>query len=450
MGRFIRSAAATAATAPAYEKQPLPLVGVYSNYGNNPECSVYDSDFNLVSRMTQASGGYSWPNSGEIWSDYNGWNYTNGHVGSGGSSSYWVKATTCYSADGHQMLRLSPNGCMAMRHPGQMGEYMANFGVVIGPEGYRQPMSLWFNGTTLRQYTRGGFAQLDQLTPGLSSAGATTWNGGTNAMLSAVGYHGVAGLLVLIEARDSSCNYRAHIWRHPTAKLSGKPGELDRFILEAKSGTNGASYQTMDFNWNANGSTSYRESQYRMRVIPTTSGKIALVRFVPHNCTHMAILTPGSGNTGSIDTNFNAVSCTTSYGVEQGSYFGMRHQITWDNKWVAAFAPYYYYGSGLSGHVVNTDDPTIYNRLSYGDTSCGVSIIPIRESGFAYAFHSSNSDSSQGLNVGVMDFSKPGFQTFGALANGGVVSLSTARYWIDTGYSSTNYPCLMPVENWNI
>jgi hypothetical protein len=36
------------------------------------------------------------------------------------------------------------------------------------------------------------------------------------------------------------------------------------------------------------------------------------------------------------------------------------------------------------------------------------------------------------------------------LANGGAVSLSTSRYWIDTGYTSTNYPCLMPVENWKI
>jgi hypothetical protein len=347
-------------------------------------------------------------------------------------------------------MRLSPNGCLAVRQPAEMGSFMANFGVIVGPEGYRQPMSLWFSGTTLRQYTRGGFAQLDQLTTGLSAASATTWNGTNTNMRGAVGYHWVAGLLVLIEARDTSCNYRAHIWKHPTAKLSGKPGELNQFILEAKAGSNGASYQYVDFSWSANGSTSYTESQYRMRVIPTKSGRIALVRFVPHNCSHMAVLTPGVGNTGTLDTNFTTVSCTTSYGIEQGSYYGMRHQITWDNQWVAAFAPYYYYGSGLSGHVVNTDDPTRYYRLSYSSSSCGVSIIPIRASGLAYSFHENNADSSQGLNVGVMDFSGVGFQTTGMLTNGGAVSLSTSRYWIDTGYTSTNYPCLMPVENWKI
>jgi len=448
MGRFLRTLPVE--TAPAYEKQPLPLVGVFSSYSGSPDCSIYDSDFNLVSRSNQSTGGYAWATSGEIWSAYSGWDYTHGQVSSRSAGSYWVKATPCYSADGHQLLRLSANGGMAMRDPSQMSSFMANFGVIVGPEGYRQPMSLWFSGTTLRQYTRGGFAQLDQLTTGLASSQAATWAGANTSMRSAVGYHWAAGLLVLIEARDSSCNYRAHIWKHPTAKLSGKPGELNRFILEAKAGSNGASYQYVDFSWNANGSTGYTESQYRMRVIPTKSGKIALVRFVPHNCSHMAVLTPGSGNTGTLDTNFDTVSCTTSYGIEQGSHYGMRHQITWDNQWVAAFAPYYYYGSGLSGHVVNTDDPTRYYRLSYSSSSCGVSIIPIRASGFAYSFHESNADSSQGLNVGLMDFGGVGFQTTGVLANGGVVSLPTSSYWIDTGYTSTNYPCLMPVENWKI
>lgn len=448
MGRFLRTLPVE--TALDYEKQPLPLVGVFSSYNNSPDCSIYDSDFNLVSRANQTNAGNAWATSGEIWSDYTGWNYTNGQVSSSSAGTYWIKATPCYSVDGHQLLRLSANGGMAMRQPDQMGSFMANFGVVVGPEGYRQPMSLWFSGTTLRQYTRGGFAQLDQLTTGLATASAATWAGANTNMRSAVGYHWAAGLLVLIEARDASCNYRAHIWKHPTAKLSGKPGELNQFILEAKAGSNGASYQYVDFSWNANGSTGYTESQYRMRVIPTKSGKIALVRFVPSNCSHMAVLTPGAGNTGTLDTNFTTVSCTTSYGIEQGSYYGMRHQITWDNQWVAAFAPYYYYGSGLSGHVVNTDDPTRYYRLSYSSSSCGVSILPIRASGFAYSFHENNADSSQGLNVGLMDFAGAGFQTTGVLANGGAVSLSTSRYWIDTGYTSTNYPCLMPVENWKI
>lgn len=450
MGRFIRTVPlASTTTALLYDKQPLPLVGVFSNYANNPECSVYDSDFNLISRMTQASVGYASPTSGEIWSSFTGQNYTQGTINSGSYTTNWIKATPNGSADGNAMMRLSANGCLAARNPDYSDNHFPYFGVVVGPEGYRQPMSLWFSGTTLRSQVRGGFAQVDQLAVGLSSAAASTWNGGTNAMRSAVGYHWTAGTLVLIEARDAACNYRAHIWKHPTRKLSGKPGELDRFILEAKAGTSGASYQYMDFAWNANGSASYTESQYRMRVIPTTSGKIALVRFVPHNCSHMAVLTPGAGNTGTIDTNFTTVSCTTSYGIEQGNRYGMRHQITWDNKWVASYAPYYYYGAGISGHIINTDDPITNYRLSYASSTCGVSIIPIRASGFAYSFNETNADGNVGQSAGLIDMSGNGYQVNGTVANGSALSLPTYGGWLDTGYTSTNYPCLMQVENWN-
>lgn len=448
MGRYLRTKPA-AVTAPLYDKQPLPLVGVYSCYNGSPDCSVYDSDFNLVSRMTQSNGGNAWATSGEMWSEFSNYLNTNGTIASNSASTYWVKATPCVSTDGHELLRLSPTGGLAPRNPDQAGSYLANFGVVVGPEGYRQPMSLWFSGTSLRQYPRGGFAQLDQLNLGLASASVATWHGGTNNMRGAVGYHWATNTLVLIEARDSSCNYRAHIWKNLNRKLCGKPGELDRFISEAKAGTNNASYRYVDFSWNANGSPSYTESQYRMRVIPTTSGKIALVRFVPHNCTHMAVLTPGEGNTGTLDTNFTTTTCTTSYGIEQGNYYGMRHQNTWDNKWVACYAPYYYYGSGISGFVVNTDDPTTYYRLSYTSSTCGVSMLPIRASGFAYSFNESNADSGQGLNAGVIDLSGSGYQVNGTLANGAALNLPTQRYWLETGYTSTNYPCLLPVENWN-
>ncbi|WP_197970674.1 hypothetical protein, partial [Denitratisoma oestradiolicum] len=269
---------------------------VYSSYNNSPDCSIYDSDFNLVSRANQTNAGNAWATSGEIWSDYTGWNYTNGQVSSSSAGTYWIKATPCYSVDGHQLLRLSANGGMAMRQPDQMGSFMANFGVIVGPEGYRQPMSLWFSGTTLRQYTRGGFAQLDQLTTGLATASAAP-----------------------------ICGFQLERQR------------LDRLHREPGTGC---------------GSSRPRKRQDR----PMAFRSRATAR--TWRCSRPAPATPARW------TPTSRPCPTTSYGIEQGSYYGMRHQITWDNQWVAAFAPYYYYGSGLSGHVVNTDDPTRYYRLS--------------------------------------------------------------------------------------
>ena len=447
----IHETKSAAATELDYDKQPLPLIGVYSCYSSVPDCSVYDSDFNLVSRMTQPVTTNASAASGELFATLSTRVNTDSNVGSSSDDvAGWVKSTTCFSADGHKLLRLSPNGGLAGKQLSTSASLLASFGVVIGEEGYRQPMSLYFNGTTVQQYTRGGTAVLDTLTTSLNSASAATWAGTNSNMRSAVGYHRAAGMLVAIEARDASCSYRAHIWTHPAKKLNGRSGDLNAFVLEAKAGTNGGSYRYIDFTWNVNSASSIGESQYRMRVIPTTSGKIALVRFVPNYVTHMAVLTPTTGNAGTLDTSFSSNTVAASYGFETGNSYGMRHNVTWDNKWCACYGPYYRYGSGISGHVVNTDDPTSYYRLSYTSSTDGVALIPQGKSGFVYSQSQTNADTGNGLAVGLMDFSTPLMQPSGVVTNGAVISMSVSGGMIDTGYTSANYPTLMPVENWHI
>jgi hypothetical protein len=257
---------------------------------------------------------------------------------------------------------------MSAKNPNTVSSFHINFGVVIGPEGYRQPMSLYFTGTTLQQYARGSNVLMDTLTPTLNSASVCTWASNNNSR-SSVGYNMLTGTLVLVTAKDTSCNYRIHVWKNSTTRLTGKPGELDRFILDAKAGLNGGSYNFYDFAWNANSSASYAESQYRMRVIPCNNGQIAFARFVPSTCTHMAVGTIAANNTFTLNTAFTTVTCTTSYGLDQGSHYGMKHNITWDNKWVACYAPYYHYGCGISGFIINVDNPEKYYRLSYTSSS---------------------------------------------------------------------------------
>ena len=450
MGRFL-TAAPVAAASLGFDRQPLPLIASYSNSASTSasiDCSIFDSDLNLVAR-TQHSNSTTppSPSGSELWTDWPGWFSTTSQISTGWQSTSWVKSTSCNQADGHQMLRIANTGAMSARHPGITATLQANFGVIVGPQGYRQPMSLWQSGTTLRQHLRGQPVQTDILTTGLNNATAAQWANSNNSGRSMVGYNRRSNTLVVIEPRDASCNYRAHIWRHPGVQLSGKPGELDRFILQARAGQNGASYSQFDFAWNANGSASYTESQYRMRVIPCDNAQIALVRFVPSTATHMAVLTP---STGAINTaSFAIVSATTSYGVDQGDPAGMRHQITWDNQWVAAFAPYYYYGCGMVGHVVNTSDPSRQFRISYTGTTCGVGLVPIRESAFAWNSSHVNADSAAGLNLGLLDFSTDSHQWSGTNAIGSVLSMQMWGGFIDTGSSSTNYPAVMPVENWS-
>ena len=137
------------------DRQPLPLFAAYSCYSGSPECTVLDSDFNMVSRSTQSSNSYGPAQAGELWSAYSGYFNTQGTIGTNGASTYWIKSTTVNSADGNAIMRLSSNGCMSAKNPDTMASAFVNFGVVIGPEGYRQPMSLSFSGATVQQLARG-------------------------------------------------------------------------------------------------------------------------------------------------------------------------------------------------------------------------------------------------------------------------------------------------------
>jgi hypothetical protein len=163
----------------------------------------------------------------------------------------------------------------------------------------------------------------------------------------------------------------------------------------------------------------------------------------------MAVATINANNTLTLNTTFTTVSCTTSYGQEQGTHYGMKHQVTWSNKWVACYAPYYYYGCGIAGFAINVDDPTKHYRISYTSSTCGVTLLPVRSDGFVYSFNQANNDSGAGMSIGLFDFSNDGFQPNSAIAFGSALTMNTVNGVIDTGYTSTNYSCLATVENWN-
>jgi hypothetical protein len=44
-------------TAHGFERQPLPLFGVYSSYNGGPDCTILDSEMNMVSRCNQSTSG---------------------------------------------------------------------------------------------------------------------------------------------------------------------------------------------------------------------------------------------------------------------------------------------------------------------------------------------------------------------------------------------------------
>lgn len=431
-------------------KEPYPYFATFSNFNNDPRASVYNSDMREVYNCKPDTNA-------EMWSAWTGNNYTNGNIGNNGWTSYWMGSTSFYQADTHWYFRLSEgyNNPGIASNPDGQDSWMPYWGVVIGNTGKRQKISLYQSGATMRVMPRGvQNGWLESIA--LNSATYSNWaNGTTYGMIS---YNERTGTIVVIEAKDASNNYRLHRWINTGAGRSinqsnFKAGMLHRFLSEAKSGLteNGqASYDFYDFQWQANSSQNYNESRYRMRIVVGDNGIIGMQRFVPSNITHYATYTPSSQT---LTTAYNTISNNTSYGIEQGGKYGARHNITWDNYWVAAYNVYHYYGCGMNVFFIDTRDPRNYFIGQYGDTTNGCALVPFDKNKFMWSYHVSNSDGTSGQRLAIVDLEGPkayGRSLAGTIANGANIDLAknVMNGIFDTKYTSTNYTWLMPVQRW--
>lgn len=170
---------------------------------------------------------------------------------------------------------------------------------------------------------------------------------------------------------------------------------------------------------------------------------------VPSNLTHYATYNPA---TSQLVTSFNTISLTTSYGYEQGERYGMRHMITWDNNWVAAYNSYYYYGSGMNVYFIDTRDPRNYFIGQAASSEQGCQLVPYQEDKFLFNNSNHNVDNNYGLRLHVIDpeGALQGRNTSGTIANGGTLGLqeNTQRGRFDTDYTSTSFPGLQNMAHW--
>jgi hypothetical protein len=432
---------------------PLPQFATFSNRDNSPLWNIYDSYINPIDAGSQHTDS-------ELHAPWTGINYTNGNFGSNSWTSYWMGATPMQSADGHQSYNIQPGYAVySAKNPDSNQYWMSRWGVIIGKRGKRQRFSLHLNDADLRVNARGiSEGSFEQLS--LNSTTYATWFGGTS--YGSVGYNDRTQTLVAIEAKDASNNYRMHIWQNTGTNRSlnvdnYQTGLLHTFLSEAKAGlpseTTGEfsviSYQFKDFQWQQNASQNYNESRYRMRVVVGDNGIVGMARMVPSNVTNYATYTIASST---LNTSFNTIGLTTSYGVDNGNRYGMRHSITWDNNWVAAYSQYYYYGAGINVFFIDTRDPRNYFTGQNADTNNGCQLVPFGEDKFMFNRSIENADGNIGMRLFIInpEGARLGRITSTTISNGGVIPLTANIQYgmFDTKYTSTNYPVLMPVAHW--
>lgn len=432
-------------------REPLPTFATFSNINNNPWWSIWNSDMKYVSAGQQDTNS-------ELWSPWTGVNYTNGNIGTNSWTSYWMGATPMFQADGHIYLRLSEGyNTYAASNPDNIDVQMARWGVVVGKYGERQKMSLYQDGSTIQIRPRGIGDNAYFESINVNSTTYATWFGGTSYGM--IGYNDRTRTLIAIEAKDGSNNYRLHRWINTGDNRSLNQrnyitGTLHLFLSEAKTGltTNGlASYNYYDFQWQANSSQNYNESRYRMRVVPGDNGIIGMARMVPSNANNYATYNPTAQT---LTTSYNTIGLTTSYGIDQGNKYGIRHQITWDNYWVAAYSAYYYYGCGMNTYFIDSRDPRNYFIAQYGDTNNGCALVPFQRNKFMWTYHVSNADGTAGMRLSIIDLegAKNGRVTSGTISNGGTITMqnNTQVGLFDTKYTGTNYPILLSMPHWRV
>jgi len=446
----------------ALTKNPLPTFGVYTNRANEPAFVTYSSN------MQPMYGGYL-RDDGEAqdWQDRS-WRYTNTSQDARGTGHSSVKGT-CYQQDegnwsvqlpGHAPASGSDAQFMHGTWPWWIVNHWPFFGTVIQKSGVRPRNSIYYRNSQIGMYPRGGTAPLELVGMSATYADWSNYNQG----YTGISYNARTSTLAVLENRDNSNNYRLHVWKNTAIDLDPTnytAGTMHRFLLAAKTAgtptalTQAAYYYYNDFQWQQDSSQNYEESRRKAYIVMGDNNLVGIARFVPSNVTRYATFAPNFATTSGTLTTLNGQSHTTSYGVEQGLYYGMRYMQTWDNNWFAAYAPYYAYQSGWCGLFFNTQDPSKYYTSRWASTSWGAQIVPFKKDKFIWHAGESNADGTVGMRLYVVDpggLAKYGVDSNGtAQANGSTIDLfkSTFTYSFDTRYQSTNYPTIVPMAEWS-
>jgi hypothetical protein len=478
---------------------PLPTFATWQWYWGGTEDNhggyqVYDSNLNMIS---QTKAGSTKSNTGDVNNAANWTIYGRGRAeimtgdennGQGGTQGncYWTQSNYTSNSESYSNMGTHANGQWGSSYfrfptytaagnafakaPAQWGPYKTRTGVVICKEGVRPRYSIWQNNADIRFHIRGvtesSGGYIDRI-PDISSAAYSTW-GSIGSGYGQVGYNDRTRTFVLIESTTNNTN-RIHVWKNLNdgrslqSPLMGA-GYARNFFLEAKAGGSTGvkvSYNYYDFTWASGGSTQ-QEPTYKKRVIVGDNGIIGMARFCPQgNAFEYATLnlpaaTPATDSSVWLTTNaYTRMGNTTSYSIDQGDQYGINHNITWDNKVVACYAPYYYYGSGMHSFYISTEDPTREVRSQNNSSTNGCSLVPIGENSFMWRANEWNCDGGQGFRMAW-------FPVGNILKNlrdvdGNTVALDQAMdpsssgsngYMFDSYYNSTQYGAMHVMDRW--
>ena len=459
------------------EVSPYPTFAIWSNQNNEQAgYNIINSDFQAIgsNAMPGYLGGWSSPSLDSMsnwYEEFRGYTYTQDQPSTSTVTNGFGGSTVWGSADGHLLYR----PCLHGGHAGnwhnaasRVNQYLNRCGTIIGVAGVRQRVSHYTADAEFQVRPRGAHSgYYDRVS--LNSATYATWAGRSNMGMTS--YNDRTKMLAVVESNTSN-QIRLHVWRNTSYSLndfSHKSGTLHRFLSEAKTAgpttgnqlSTAKNYAFYDFTWAQAGSTR-AEPSYHMKIVMGDNGTVGFGRF-NHDGYHQryGYFVPSSqgtaGNSGIgtfTDTEINLAN-TTSYGIDQSeTWYGQKHNITWDNQWVAIYSPYHYYSNGINCHVVNTQDPTKLFYFTNSNGSNGTAIVPFKEDKFLSLFSAQNGN-SPGPHLYVVDPGSAGRnlrRTDGTtLSFGGDLQPYnvTINQQFDTQSNTTMYAHIVSMPHWS-
>ena len=348
-----------------------------------------------------------------------------------GTSSV-VASMTCLNGHlGHSIVQVDEEG--AVRYNSKDNVDAHRF-VGTWTNSTRPDLALFIDGDTLwignRNMATSKDGRWGALTGGLPGMDAYA-NGGS------IGFNELTGQLAVLEPSSDGTQFRLATWENLSPPQNFKTSE-DFFQQDGI--TSALRIETAFFSTPVT-NPAYTECKTRAVVTVCDNGTIVISKMFPHHNFTTFVIEKTGGSYVVPTTNKWASNYSTTYGCEQGALYGIRHRVTLDGKYTIAFAPNYYYGTGIRASITRVSDGKVLSFMHNGANYYGFSPVPVLESDFLL-FYSQNTDGGVGTSYFKLDVPK----RFETLNDGDTIPVvSPIQHRIDSPYYSTNYPAIIPM-----
>ena len=269
---------------------------------------------------------------------------------------------------------------------------------------------------------------------------------GLNGSFAGMGaYNNTRKEFILPLAETTGSNGYVNVQRYTNFDFDAYPSPKDAFANATLANT----FEWQPGNWVNNNTESRYNSKWVLKDNGTLVHSVFFTQGGGMRTFYATVPTDNSTVTG---THHGQLSNTTSYGREQGAYYGQYIVPSRDGNAVCCTSPYYYYWSGSNTFLIDMKATSSYPAASQqyqsSSSSFGTSVLPYQDSGFAiWRLNNGYASGGSGPNwVRWWQRTKDASGNHGFASTSGMDGTRPATF---PGYNTTDYPVLCAVTDYS-